>query len=94
MFLKTTPNSKSIELRAIDRSSDDKYFRIREINSSTIAIDLARSLDELVDNDTPQNILKFKIQCNSMISNSNSKNHDVSSCGELVKVDHLINAFT
>ncbi|CAO1442494.1 unnamed protein product [Diamesa serratosioi] len=69
---------KSIELRAIDRSSDDKYFRIREINSSTIAIHLERSLDELVDNDTPQNILKFKIQCNSMISNSNSKNHDIS----------------
>lgn len=69
---------KSVELRGIDRSSkDDQYFRIREVNSTRIQIVLKESLDELVDNDTPHNIMKFKIQCNSAVQ-SNRRNHDVS----------------
>jgi hypothetical protein len=60
----------------MERSSkDDKYFRIREVNSTRIQIVLKESLDELVDSDLPHNILKFKIQCNS---GSNRRNHDVS----------------
>lgn len=75
-FSSISRNRKSIELRGIDRSSkDDKYFRIRELNSSRIQIILKESLDELVDNDTPHNILKFKIQCNSALGNR--RNHDV-----------------
>lgn len=70
------PNRKSIELRGIDRSSkDDKYFRIREVNSSRIQILLKESLNELVDSDSPHNILKFKIQCNGQGNRRN--NHDV-----------------
>lgn len=70
---------KSVELRAIDRSSkDDKYFRLREVNSTRIQILLRESLDELVDSDTPHSILKFKIQCNSALPSSNRRNHDVS----------------
>jgi hypothetical protein len=66
-------------LRAIDRSSGDdhKYFRIHEVNGTTIQIILSKTLDDLVDNDAPQNVLKFKIQCNSM-HGSNRRNHDVS----------------
>lgn len=71
-------NRKSIELRAIDRSSGDdhKYFRIHELNGTTIQIILSQTLDDLVDNDNPQNVLKFKIQCNSAI-HGNRRNHDV-----------------
>lgn len=66
---------KSVELRGMDRSSiDDKYFRIREVNSTRIQIVLKESLDELVDNESPRNILKFRIQCTS---GSNRRNHDV-----------------
>lgn len=69
---------KSIELRAIDRSTDDhKYFRIHEVNGTTIQIILSQTLDDLVDSDAPQNVLKFKIQCNSAV-HSNRRNHDVS----------------
>lgn len=68
---------KSIELRGIDRSSkDDKYFRLREVNSSRVQILLKESLDDLVDSDSPHNLLKFKIQCNGA-SPSNRRNHDV-----------------
>lgn len=83
LFLFRQLNRKSVELRGIDRSSkDDRYFRIREVNSTRIQIVLRESLDELVDNDTPHNILKFKIQCNSA-GLSNRRNHDVS---EIMKV--------
>lgn len=59
----------------MDRSSkEDKYFRIREVNSTRIQIVLQESLDELVDSDSPHNILKFRIQCTS---GSNRRNHDV-----------------
>ena len=65
-------------MRAIDRSTDDhKYFRIQELNETTIQITLSQTLDNLVDSDTPQNVLKFKIQCNSA-THSNRRNHDVS----------------
>jgi hypothetical protein len=47
------------------------------VNSTRIQIVLKESLDELVDSDTPHNILKFKIQCNSAVQ-SNRRNHDVS----------------
>jgi hypothetical protein len=65
-------------LRAIDRSSGDdhKYFRIHEVNGTTIQIILSQTLDDLVDNDNPQNVLKFKIQCNSAV-HGNRRNHDV-----------------
>lgn len=73
-----TSTRKSIELRAIDRSTDDhKYFRIHEVNGTTIQIILSQTLDDLVDSDAPQNVLKFKIQCNSAV-HSNRRNHDVS----------------
>lgn len=55
----------------MDRTGDDKYFRIREINTTTIQILLSKSLEDLVDSDVPQNILKFKIQCNTLVTNSN-----------------------
>lgn len=78
LFVSPRSNRKSIELRGIDRSSkDDRYFRVREVNSTRIQIVLRESLDDLVDNDTPHNILKFKIQCNSA-GLTNRRNHDVS----------------
>jgi hypothetical protein len=65
------PNRKSVSLRGMDRTGDDKYFRIREINTTTIQILLSKSLEDLVDSDVPQNILKFKIQCNTLVTKSN-----------------------
>lgn len=59
----------------MDRSGDQNYFRLRDVNSTTIQVLLDKSLEDLVDRDTPQNLLKFKILCSS----SNSHNEEQSS---------------
>jgi hypothetical protein len=57
----------SIQLKGTERSTDYHYFSINEINSTTVQVVLNKSLDHLVDRDVPQNLLKFKLQCSSVI---------------------------
>lgn len=52
----------------MERSSDHSYFKLRDVNSTTIQVLLDKSLEDLVDRDTPQNLLKFKILCSSSSS--------------------------
>ncbi|KAK5650009.1 hypothetical protein RI129_001038 [Pyrocoelia pectoralis] len=54
---------RNLKLSAVDRSDDVHYFTYREVNSTTISLVLARSLDDLVDTENPQNVLKFKLIC-------------------------------
>ncbi|XP_059611787.1 cadherin-89D [Phlebotomus argentipes] len=56
----------SIILKSMDRSADHHYFRLREVNATNIQVLLEKSLEDLVDRDTPQNLIKFKIQCSSL----------------------------
>lgn len=65
----------SVVLKGMERSGDQSYFRLRELNSTTIQVLLDKSLEDLVDRDTPQNLLKFKILCSS----ANSRNEEQSS---------------
>ncbi|XP_055591238.1 cadherin-89D isoform X2 [Uranotaenia lowii] len=53
----------SILIAKNDNSSDAEYFRLREVNSTVVSVILNRSLDQLVDNDMPQSILKFSVFC-------------------------------
>lgn len=50
----------------MERSSDHNYFRVNEINSTNVQVLLDKSLEDLVDRDIPQNLLKFKVQCNNV----------------------------
>lgn len=45
------------------QSEDVNYFTYRDVNRTTVALVLARSLDDLVDTESPQNVLKFKLMC-------------------------------
>lgn len=54
-----------MKIKGLDQSKDTNYFKIRELNSTNFQIILENSLDDLVDRDIPQNLLKFKIQCNN-----------------------------
>lgn len=45
------------------QDEDVGYFAFREINQTTVSLRLARSLEELVDTDNPQNVLKFRLAC-------------------------------
>lgn len=57
----------------MDRSMDHTFFQIKEVNDTTIQILLNKTLDDLVDRDTPHNLLKFKIHCSSI----NGRNEEV-----------------
>lgn len=64
LTLKAYPRD-SIALKGMEKSSDKRYFKIREHNDTTIQVLLDKSIDDLVDRDVPQNVLKFKIECMS-----------------------------
>ncbi|XP_053686645.1 cadherin-89D-like [Sabethes cyaneus] len=53
----------SILIARTENSSDSEYFRLKEVNSTVVSVILNRSLDDLVDSDNPQSILKFSVFC-------------------------------
>lgn len=48
-----------------ESAADKRYFKLKEYNNTHIQVLLDKSIDELVDRDVPQNVLKFKIECTS-----------------------------
>jgi len=75
LMLRAFPRN-SVQLKGMERLLDHTYFRLREINSTFIQIVLNKSLEDLVDRDVPQNLLKFKIQCSSV---ANARSDEVTS---------------
>lgn len=57
----------------MERSQDYKYFKIKDINETTFQVLLNKSIDDLVDRDVPQNLLKFKIECSSKMGDRNEE---------------------
>lgn len=53
----------NVVIKGSDRSSDKKYFKLREVNDTHIQVLLDKSIDDLVDRENPLNVLKFKIEC-------------------------------
>jgi len=46
------------------QGEDAKFFRIRDVSEHMVEIQLAKSLENLVeDHKSPQNILKFRLVC-------------------------------
>lgn len=64
LTLRAFPRDR-IKIKGIDRSHDHKYFKLREINETYVQVLLEKSIDDLVDRDSPQNLLKFRIECAS-----------------------------
>lgn len=57
---------KSIFLKGTNENPDDvRYFKLKSVNETNVQVLLDRSIDDLVDRDVPQNVLKFKIECMS-----------------------------
>lgn len=57
---------KTILLKSTNEHPDDvRYFKIKSVNETNVQVLLDRSIDDLVDRDVPQNVLKFKIECMS-----------------------------
>lgn len=53
----------NLTIQPVDRIDDASYFTFQDINSTAVAVVLFKSLDDLVDNETPQNVLKFRMVC-------------------------------
>ncbi|XP_055623219.1 cadherin-89D-like isoform X2 [Toxorhynchites rutilus septentrionalis] len=53
----------SILIARTENSSDSEYFKLKEVNNTVVSVILNRSLDQLVDNENPQSILKFSVFC-------------------------------
>lgn len=64
LTLRAFPRDR-VKIKGIDRSQDYKFFRLNELNDTNIQVLLDKSIDDLVDRDVPQNLLKFKIECSS-----------------------------
>lgn len=57
---------KTIFIKGTNENVDDvRYFKLKTFNETNIQVLLDKSIDDLVDRDVPQNVLKFKIQCMS-----------------------------
>ncbi|XP_017781597.1 PREDICTED: cadherin-89D, partial [Nicrophorus vespilloides] len=54
---------RNLSLRPIDKSDDVHYFTYKDLNRTTVSLLLARPLEDLVDTDNPQNVLKFRLMC-------------------------------
>ncbi|XP_049870904.1 cadherin-89D [Pectinophora gossypiella] len=54
---------KNLSVQPVDREEDAQLFTYRDVNRTHVSIVLAQSLDQLVDSDTPQNVVKFRLGC-------------------------------
>lgn len=64
LTLRAYPRNR-IKIKGIERSQDYKFFGLTELNDTHIQVQLDKSIEDLVDRDVPQNLLKFKIECSS-----------------------------
>jgi hypothetical protein len=42
---------------------DVSYFTYQDVSSEVVSVILAQSLEDLVDSESPQNVLKFRLVC-------------------------------
>ncbi|KAJ1529702.1 hypothetical protein ONE63_006456 [Megalurothrips usitatus] len=54
---------RNLSLRPVDKADDARYFAVRDVNGSAVSIVLSRTLEDLVDSDSPHNVLKFRLVC-------------------------------
>ncbi|KAL4702872.1 hypothetical protein ACJJTC_003995 [Scirpophaga incertulas] len=54
---------KNLHLQSLDREEDAQLFTYRDVNRTHVSVVLAQSVDTLVDSDTPQNVVKFRLGC-------------------------------
>ncbi|RVE54564.1 hypothetical protein evm_000685 [Chilo suppressalis] len=56
-------NRKNLSLQPVDKEEDAHLFTYRDLNRTHVSVVLAQTVDSLVDSDTPQNVVKFRLGC-------------------------------
>ncbi|XP_026333507.1 cadherin-89D isoform X6 [Hyposmocoma kahamanoa] len=54
---------KNLSLQPVEKEEDAALFTYRDVNRTHVSVVLAQSLDHLVDSDSPQNVVKFRLGC-------------------------------
>ncbi|XP_069700620.1 cadherin-89D [Periplaneta americana] len=54
---------RNLTLQPVDKVEDINYFTYQDVSSQVVSVILAQSLEDLVDSDSPQNVLKFRLVC-------------------------------
>ncbi|XP_073992691.1 cadherin 89D isoform X2 [Rhodnius prolixus] len=54
---------RNLTIQPVDQKEDAHFFKFKTVNRTHISLKLAQSLENLVDNPVPQNVLKFRLVC-------------------------------
>ncbi|XP_075211152.1 cadherin 89D [Lycorma delicatula] len=54
---------RNLTIQPVDKVDDIAFFKYRALNRTVVSIKLAKSLEDLVDRPSPQNVLKFRLVC-------------------------------
>ncbi|XP_015188290.1 PREDICTED: cadherin-89D [Polistes dominula] len=47
----------------VDKEEDSRFFSYKDVNGTHVSVTLAHSLEDLVDAESPRNLLKFRVIC-------------------------------
>uniref|UniRef100_A0A1B6ECX7 Cadherin domain-containing protein n=4 Tax=Clastoptera arizonana TaxID=38151 RepID=A0A1B6ECX7_9HEMI len=54
---------RNLTIQHVDKTDDIAFFRYRSVNKTVVSVRLAQSLEDLVDSESPRNVLKFRLVC-------------------------------
>ncbi|XP_011348713.1 cadherin-89D [Ooceraea biroi] len=66
---------KRVIIMPVDKEEDAGFFTYKETNETHISLVLAQSLEDLVDAESPRNLLKFRVTCDSDADDSLVSSH-------------------
>ncbi|KAG7190894.1 hypothetical protein KM043_006955 [Ampulex compressa] len=52
-----------LTIMPVDKDEDARFFSYEEVNRTHVSLRLAQSLEDLVDTESPRNLLKFRVVC-------------------------------
>ncbi|RZF45904.1 hypothetical protein LSTR_LSTR008281, partial [Laodelphax striatellus] len=59
---------RNLSIQPVDKTDDVRFFKYVSLNRTVVSIRLAQSLEDLVDQQVPQNVLKFRLVCDYLDS--------------------------
>ncbi|KAM0727270.1 Cadherin-89D [Formica fusca] len=62
-------------ITSVDKEEDAGFFAYKETNETHVSLILAQSLEDLVDAESPRNLLKFRVSCDSGTGDSSVSSH-------------------
>ncbi|XP_072758851.1 cadherin-89D isoform X2 [Anoplolepis gracilipes] len=74
LSLEAHPRNRLV-ITSVDKEEDAGFFAYKETNETHVSLILAQSLEDLVDAESPRNLLKFRLSCDSGIGDSSVSSH-------------------